>query len=323
MAKLPGLGVNLYRVIFGVAFSLVWANVMYMIWPQPSFLTFVWFYLTLGSLLLKWVFFEIIDRIYLKCQLRAIKKELEESDTRVRQAGIDQSDRVVQYQSINTVPTMPLGMKIKELEDSVSSLTDMVATSIECSLEALKNRDMKLARQVIQDDRCVDYKEFAILEDCMRVIASGYREADKLREIVAILGIITELERIGDYAEGIANIALMIGSEASIEVPAQLAQMGVIGLEMLRGSVQSFLEKDIRKAKHICKADDEVDTLYEHTLRESLLSVVQQPKIVTQATRFIWAAHNLERFADRVTNICEWVVFSETGQRVDIDASKY
>jgi len=321
--KLPRLGVNFYKVVFGVAFSLLWAKVMYTIWCQPSYITFVWFYLALGSILLKWVFFEIIDRIHTKMRLRAVRRELEESDVRVHQAGTDEYQATPRQMSVSSEPEMALEKRVKALENAVWSLGDMVGTAIQNSLEALQRKDLDLARQVVQDDRHVDLKESAIREDCMRVIAAGSLEADDVREIVAILGIITELERIGDYAEGIANIALMIGDGPFLELPADISQMAGRALGMLRDAVQAFLKRDIEKAKSICQADDEVDALYENTFQELLLSIVQKPETVTQATRLTWVAHNLERFADRVTNICEWVVFSVTGQMVDIGASKY
>lgn len=321
--KLPRLGVNFYKVVFGVAFSLLWAKVMYTIWRQPSYITFVWFYLALGSILLKWVFFEIIDRIHTKMRLRTVRRELEESDVRVHQAGTDEHQATPRQISVSSEPGMALEERVKALENAVWSLGEVVGTAIQNSLEALKRKDLDLARQVVQDDRHVDLKESAIREDCMRVIAAGSLGADDVREIVSILGIITELERIGDYAEGIANITLMIGDGPFLGLPTDISQMAGRALEMLRDSVQSFLKRDIQKAKGICQADDEVDALYDNTFRELLLSIVREPETVTQATRLIWVAHNLERFADRVTNICEWVVFSVTGQMVDIGASKY
>jgi hypothetical protein len=184
--KLPRLGVNFYKVVFGVAFSLLWAKVMYTIWRQPSYITFVWFYLALGSILLKWVFFEIIDRIHTKIRLRAVRRELEESELRVHQAGTDERQTLPRQMSVSSEPEMALEKRVKTLENAVWSLGEMVGTAIQNSLEALKRRDLALARQVVQDDRHVDLKESAIREDCMRVIAAGSLEADDVREIVAM-----------------------------------------------------------------------------------------------------------------------------------------
>lgn len=314
---------NFYKVVFGVGFSLLWARIMYIIWRQPSYTIFVGFYLGLGSILLKWVFFEIIDRLHMRLRLKTVAKELEESDMRIHEVRKDKYQAQERQVAANKVSGISLERGLKEVEDGVSSLANMVETAVKRSLEGLKRQDMELARQIIEDDRKVDEKEFAIREDCMRVIATSSPKADDLRRIVAVLGIVTELERMGDYAEGIANITLMIGEERSLELPMEVPLMASRGLEMLRGSMESFLERDVEKAKGVCQLDDEVDALYDRTFRELLVSMVQEPKGITQATRLVWVAHNLERFADRVTNICEWVVFDVTGLMVDIGASKY
>jgi phosphate transport system protein len=162
-----------------------------------------------------------------------------------------------------------------------------------------------------------------IESDCMQLVASGHATDSDLRTIVAVLGIGTELERMGDYAEGIANIALMMGEEPGLGPPVEIRQMAQKGIEMLRDSLEAFAAGDVDEAKRICHEDDEVDGLYDQAFRELLLFIIAHPEAVTQATRMIWAAHNLERFADRVTNICERVVFSATGQFFDIGASRY
>ncbi|MBU2009841.1 MAG: phosphate signaling complex protein PhoU [Chloroflexi bacterium] len=316
--KLPRLGVNLYKVVFGVGFSLLWAKVMYTIWRQPSFITFVWFYLGLGSLLLKWVFFEIIDRIHMKLMVRGVRRELEESYTRVRQPGMSEYQGKDRQAAVIKMPEVDLEEKLRELENGVLSLADMAERAIERSVECLQRRDMALAAEIVKDDRRLDYRAFGIREGCMRVIATSFLKIEDLRMIVAVLGIITELERIGDYAEGIANITLMIGEQPLLQLPMDVSRMAGRGLEMLRGSVESFKERDVEKAKRIYRLDDDVDALYDSVFRELLLSMVQDRKVITQATRLVWVAHNLERFADRVTNICEWVIYRVTGEMVDM-----
>ncbi len=320
--RIAGLGANLHKVIFGVAFSLLWARVMYAIWNQPSYLTFIWFYLGLGSMLLKWIFFEIIDRLRVKIKMKSVQKELEEADIRVQQsiAGSYQEESKGQETMLS-----PISMeeKMNRLEIEVSLLADMVGTAIQRSMESLQNKDITLANSTIQDEKDVDRKEFAIRNNCIEIIKTSLSRDKHLYKIVAILGIITELERIGDYAEGIARITLMIGNEPSMELPANISRMAAKGLTMLRGGIQSFIENDIEKAIHICKLDDEIDVMYDDTFRELILFMVRDSSTITKATRLIWAAHNLERFADRVTNICEWVPFSVSGEMKDIGASKY
>lgn len=213
--------------------------------------------------------------------------------------------------------------KLKQLEQDVLSLGNMVERAIDSSVQGLRKRDLALARQIIEYDQELDHKRFAIEEDCMRLITTAHPEGSDLRTIIAVLGIITELERMGDYAEGIANITLMIGDQPPLKPLVDIPRMAQKGIEMLRGSVESFLDRDVEKAKRICREDDEVDALYDQVFRELLLFMIEDPKTITRATWLIWVAHNLERFADRVTNICERVVFSVTGKMVDIGESKY
>ncbi|MBN1375073.1 MAG: phosphate signaling complex protein PhoU, partial [Dehalococcoidia bacterium] len=159
--------------------------------------------------------------------------------------------------------------------------------------------------------------------DCLKFITDNRLGDSDLRKVVAMLGIITELERMGDYAEGIANISLMIGTQPLLKPLIDIPRMKQIGIEMLRGSMESFFENDLEKAKLVCHMDEEVDGLYDQVFRELVIFMIEDPRTITQATRLIWVAHNLERFADRATNICEQAVFSITGEKLDIGASKY
>jgi len=219
--------------------------------------------------------------------------------------------------------TADLEKQIKELEQDVLSLGSMVEGAISRSVECLRKRDLALARQTIRYDEEIDHQRFAIEEDCMRIITTAHPEGSDLRTIISVLHIVTELERMGDYAEGIANIALMIGDQPPLKPLVDIPRMAQKGAEMLRASLQSFLERDVEKAKGICEEDDEVDALYDQVFRELLLFVIERPTTITRATWLIWAAHNLERFADRVTNICERVVFMVTGKMEEIGASKF
>jgi phosphate transport system protein len=321
--KLPRMGVNFYKVIVGVGFSLLWARAMYLFWPQPSYITFVWFYLIIGSILLKWVIFEIIDRINLRARLRIVRRELDESNIRVREAGKEQHQEDDQPVITKKMSEVSCEEKLKQLKQEVLSLGNMVEMAIERSVESVRKRDINLARQIIEHDDELDQKRATIERDCMQIIATDCPEDTDLRAIVAVLGIITELERMGDYAEGIANITLMIGDEPHLKPLADIFQMANRGIDMLRGGLEAFTAGDVDKAKRICQQDDEVDALYDKIFRELILFVSKRPETITQVTWLIWIAHNLERFADRVTNICERVVFSVTGEIVDIGVSKY
>lgn len=213
--------------------------------------------------------------------------------------------------------------KLKEIQDDVLVMGSMVEKAIARSIEALKERDLEMARQVIADDRKINEKRFNTEEKCIQLIATQQPMASDLRTIVCVLNIISELERIGDHAEGIAKIVVMIGDEPPLKPLIDLPRMAEKTTEMLRRSLDAFVNRDVEAARQIAAEDDEVDNLYDQVFRELLTFMVEDPRTITRATRLIWVAHNLERSADRVTNLCERVVFVVTGKMEEIGASNY
>jgi phosphate transport system protein len=212
---------------------------------------------------------------------------------------------------------------LQEVEANVLTMGDMVVKAIDRSIEALKKRDLTLAHQIIADDAQINEERFSIEEKCIGLIATQQPMASDLRIIVAVLNIITELERIGDYAEGIAKIVIMIGDEPPLKPLIDIPRMGEITMEMINNSLQSFVTRDVELATRVVSLDSVVDGLYDQVFRELLTFMMVDPKTTNRATRLIWVAHNLERTADRATNICERVVFTVTGKMEEIGASKY
>ncbi len=212
---------------------------------------------------------------------------------------------------------------LAELKNDMLGLGSMVEKAVDQSIEALKRRDLVLAQQVINADMMINMKRFEIEERATNLIATQQPMAKDLRTILAILTIIYELERIGDHAEGIGKIVLLIGDEPPIKPLIDLPRMAQKANSMLRRSLTAFMEQDIETAKQITSEDDEVDALTDQVYRELLLFMMQDPKTVTQATRLIWVSHNLERIADRVTNICERAIFMVTGKYEELNVSKY
>ena len=209
------------------------------------------------------------------------------------------------------------------LQDEVLVLGSMVNKSIERSMEALKNRNLELAHQVVVDDAKVNQKRFDIEEKCVELIVTQQPMASDLRIIIAVLNIIIDLERIADHAEGTAKIAIMIGDEPPLKPLIDLPRMAEKTISMLHRSLGAFVNRDVESARQIASEDDEIDYLYDQVFRELLTFMAEDPKTITRATRLIWVAHNLERSADRVTNICERVIFIVTGKMEEIGASKY
>jgi phosphate transport system protein len=212
---------------------------------------------------------------------------------------------------------------LREIQDEVLVMGSMVEKAIGRSMEALKQRDLDIARQVIANDASINDKRFDIEERCIELIATQQPMASDLRTIISVLSIIGELERIGDHAEGNAKIAVMIGDEPPLKPLIDLPRMAEKTSDMLRRSLDAFVHRDAEAARALVAEDDEVDQLWDQVFRELLTFMAEDPKTMTRATRLIWAAHNLERSADRVTNICERVVFLVTGKMEEIGASKY
>jgi phosphate transport system protein len=213
--------------------------------------------------------------------------------------------------------------RLREIQYDIMVMGSMGSKAIIRSIEALKNRNQELARQIIEDDRKINDKRFEIEEKCVELIATQQPMASDLRIITAILNITTELERIADYAVGIARIVIYIGDEPPLKPLIDIPRMAELTVDMLSRSMDAFINRDIEAAKKIAGEDDLVDNLYDQVFRELLTIMAEDPKTITRATRLMWTAHNLERAADRVTNICERIVFIVTGKMEEIGASKY
>jgi len=213
--------------------------------------------------------------------------------------------------------------KLREIQNQVLVMGSMAEKALMSSVKALKERDLDLAHRVISDDLKINQKRFEIEEKCVELIATQQPMASDLRIIIAILNITTEIERIGDYAMGIARIVIMIGDEPPLKPLIDIPRMVEQTVDMLRRSLDAFINRDAEAVKKIAAEDDLVDNLYDQVFRELLVFMAEDPRTITRATRLIWVAHNLERSADRVTNICERVVYMVTGKMEEIGASKY
>ena len=212
---------------------------------------------------------------------------------------------------------------LSALEDELLTLGGMVEKAIAKSLDALKNRDLALAEEVVREDDAIDEMRFALEEKCIDLIATQQPLAGDLRILITALHVAVELERMGDYAEGIAKITLLMGDEPPLKPLIDIPRMADRAAEMLRRSLDAFVDRDTASAYQICDDDDEVDALYEQVYRELLTYMITDPGAIRRATFLLWAAHDLERIADRATNIAERVIFLVTGRLTDTGASTY
>jgi phosphate transport system protein len=212
---------------------------------------------------------------------------------------------------------------LSEIEEDMLVLAGMVERAIDRSIDALRNRDTELARVVIVEDMDINRKRYETEEKCLELLALQQPMARDLRTIVAILHVVVDLERMGDHAEGIAKIAIMLADEAPLKPYIDIPRMAEVAVRMLRGSIESFKMRDVDMARRVCDEDDEVDALYDQVYRELITFMINDPKTIERATHITWIAHNLERIADRVTNICERVVYMVQGRMEELNVSKY
>lgn len=213
--------------------------------------------------------------------------------------------------------------QLRELHDDVLVMGSMVEKAVIRSVDSLRTRDTALSASVVRDDSVINRKRYEIEEKCIHTMALQQPMAADLRVLVAILFIANELERMADHAEGIGRINLMLGEEPLPRPLGDILEMSNRASDMLRRSLTAFVERDADAARRICDEDDVVDKLYDTSYHSLIQEMIRSPEEVQAITYLIWTCHNLERIADRVTNICERVIFMVTGQLEEINVSRY
>ena len=212
---------------------------------------------------------------------------------------------------------------LENLRGAVVAMSSMVDKAISRSTESLNRQDVGMAEGVIAADRAINNQRWAIEENALRIIATQAPMAGDLRNIAAAIHIVTDLERMADHAAGIAKIVIETASEPLLKPLVDIPRMAEVARTMLNDSITAYIEGDSDAARRIALQDDEVDALYDQIYRELLTYMLADPLTINRATHLLWVAHNLERIADRVTNICERVVFAETGELTEINVSTY
>lgn len=200
------------------------------------------------------------------------------------------------------------------LRDDVLRMSDMADSALERAIESLKTQDADLAQQTIEDDKKINDLRYQIEVDCFRLLATQQPTARDLRSIVTAIHVVVELERIGDHAKGIAKSAIPLAQEPMLKPLIDVPRMAQIAREMMHASLEAYLNWDAEQAEKTVVRDSEVDHLDQQVYRELLTYMLQDPRNINRATQLFWVSHSLERIADRVTNICERVIFMVTGQ---------
>lgn len=220
------------------------------------------------------------------------------------------------------MPRAILDKKIQLLFDEVLILDSMVEEATLGAVQALKKQDLKAARRYYTYDQAINQKRYQLENEVIVTIATQQPVmASDLRTLASLFEISGELERMGDYAKGIAYICLLIGNQPLVKPLIDIPKMAEITVGMLDRAVNAFISGDVESAKQIPEEDDEVDELYNQVYRELVAVMIADPATIDRANYLMWAAHNLERMADRVTNICERTIYASTGELTEIDTS--
>lgn len=220
------------------------------------------------------------------------------------------------------MPREILDRKIQHLLDEILIMDSMIENATAEAIRALKERDLETARTIYNGDKEINAKRFELENDCMITIATQQPiMAGDLRLLASILEVVSELERMGDYAKGIAKICLLMGNEPPVKPLIDIPKMGEIVVSMLHRAVGAFVAQDKIAAQGIPQEDDQVDELYTRVYHDLVAIMIKDPTVIDRANHLMWAAHNLERMADRVTNICERTIYVATGEMSEIDIS--
>jgi phosphate transport system protein len=213
--------------------------------------------------------------------------------------------------------------ELSDLQDEVLVLGSMTEKAILEAMESLRDGDLRWSQRIVEDDRNINARRFAIEERVIFVIGSQQPMATDLRSLVSMLFIVTDLERMADHAEGIARINTLMGEEPLPRRLGYIPAMADRAVQMLRDSLKAYIEHDVEAARRICEADDEVDRLQDSVYAECIRQMVEDPSSIQRNTYLLWTSHNLERIADRCTNICERVIYLVTGKIEEINVSTY
>lgn len=211
--------------------------------------------------------------------------------------------------------------EIQQLKDDILILGSMVEQSLLEAVDALKKRDLASAQKTVERDKEINQKRYNIENQVMISIATQQPMARDLRLLASILEVASEIERMGDYAKGIAVINKRMGDEPLLKPLVDVPRMAQICADTLHRALTAFVNEDVEAAREIPKEDDQVDELYNQVYRELITYIIQDPKNIERANWLLWVAHNLERFSDRVANICERTIFIVTGELREVSSS--
>ena len=221
------------------------------------------------------------------------------------------------------MPREQFNQDLQDLKDELLLLSSMASDAVRQSVDAMKNRNERKARRIIEGDDAINRKRYAIEDRCLILIATQQPMARDMRLLAAILEIAGELERIGDYGKGIGRIIVYMEGQPPVKPLVDIPRMVEIACTMLDKAMEAFINGDVEQARRIPPMDDEIDALYNQVYSELLTLLMANPGDVERANYLLWAAHNIERFGDRVINICERVIYMVTGEYQEVDTFEF
>jgi len=211
-------------------------------------------------------------------------------------------------------PRATLDRELMSLQEDLIRLGNQVASALTRAMKALKERDLVLAEEVIEDDLTINAGRYDIEEKSLSIIATQQPAAGDLRTIVAVMNMVSDLERMGDHAAGIATLVTRMETLTGLDMPNDLASMANLASDMLRDALAAYAERDEAAAYAIAGRDDEIDSKYTILFSNLMDTIVEKPETTSIALYYLFAGHNLERIADRATNLAERVIFLGSGQ---------
>ena len=209
--------------------------------------------------------------------------------------------------------------ELQELQLMILKMSSEVEEALVNSIIALKTQNIAMAQLVIDSDDVIDNMETTIEDRCLKLIALQQPIAKDLRIIATALKIITDLERIADHAVDISKITIMLADDVYMKELIDIPRMAEITAKMVRDSINAYIHQDVEKAKEIAAMDDTIDAINRQIFRELLLMMIENPKKINQATSFLFVSKYLERIGDHVTNICERILYTVTGEHIDLN----
>jgi phosphate transport system protein len=220
------------------------------------------------------------------------------------------------------MPRTHFQQELQQLRDEILIMASMVQQQLLDAVEALSKSDLDAAKRIIAQDMEINRKRFLLEDETLTLIATQAPMAGDMRFLAGCLEVISELERIGDYAKGISRISLMLGRDSGVVMPEHLEEMCELAISMLRDAIDAFVSDDLVAAREIPQRDDLVDALYNKTNLDLIQLIMDEPHKMARANLFSWAAHNIERTGDRSTNICERTIYMVTGEMRELDRSE-